>query len=62
MAVISPSGTTNLSTFPSTSSEALAFLYVQSRDLSDKSPEDLAEIYKNAHDRIKAKRKEMSKN
>lgn len=46
MAIANPNGTTN----------------VQSRDLSQKTPEDIAEIYKDAYDRIGEKRKEMRRN
>lgn len=54
------SGKVSLSKFPSTTQEALAFLFVQSRDLSDKTPEDIAEIYHDAFKRIGVKRKEIA--
>lgn len=41
--------------FPSTAQEALAFLYVQIQDLSDKSPEDLSTMYLDAYAKISDK-------
>lgn len=38
-----------LSTFPSTRSEALALLYVQSQDLSGKSPSEIQTMYYDAY-------------
>lgn len=44
---------TELRAFPQNSIEALTMLYVQSQDLSGKSPEDICEIYWNAYYRIR---------
>lgn len=44
--------------FPSNRREALAFLYVQSQDLSEKTPEDLVTMYKTAYEKISAKFRE----
>lgn len=49
---------TVLATFPSTETEALAMLYVQSQDLSGVTPESLLDMYQDAYQRIKAYRKE----
>lgn len=38
--------------FPSTRYEALALLYVQTRDLSEKSPSDIYAMYIEAHKEI----------
>lgn len=38
--------------FPSTKREALALLYVQQQNLSEKSPEEIAAMYENAYSRI----------
>lgn len=51
----------SLNTFPSNRCEALALLYVQSKNLSEATPEDLAEMYSDAYDRICEKLKEISK-
>ncbi len=45
-----------LHTFPKTADEALALLYLQSRDLSDATPESLYDDYKDACDRIRKHR------
>ena len=45
----------NESYFPSSKQEALALLYVQSQDLSGKSPEDLADMYADAYTRLRAR-------
>lgn len=39
--------------FPANEVEALAFAYVQSKNLKDKSPEELAQIYQEAYNQIK---------
>ena len=41
-----------LNMFPSNEYEALAMLYVQSRDLSNASPCDLWDMYKDAYNKI----------
>ena len=38
----------DFSTFPSTKTEALAILYLQHQDLSDKTPADIAKLYDEA--------------
>lgn len=50
-----------LDTFPSNEYQALAMLYVQSQDLSNKTPEDLLDMYQDAYQRIRAHRKEQVK-
>lgn len=40
--------------FPSNKYEALAFLYVQSRDLSKTTPEELAVMYVDAYTKIRS--------
>ncbi|MEY8385954.1 hypothetical protein AALC17_01515 [Oscillospiraceae bacterium 38-13] len=42
-----------LKTFPSTEIEALAYLYVQSQDLSGKSPAEIHTMYQEAYWEIK---------
>lgn len=42
----------SLSTFPESTSEALAMLYVQSQDLTGKTPEEICEMYWDAYYRI----------
>ena len=42
-----------LKAFPSNEYEALAMLYVQSRDLTNDSPEELLEKYQYAYKKIK---------
>lgn len=44
--------TKELNTFPKNEREALALLYVQTRDLSNATPENLLEIYHDAYNRI----------
>lgn len=46
-------------TFPETEVEALAMLYVQSRDLSEVTPEGLFDMYKDAYEKIKPHRREQ---
>lgn len=41
--------------FPATKYEALAMLYVSSRDISNATPEELADLYADAHKRIQAR-------
>lgn len=48
-----------LSTFPSNKVEALAYLYVQSKDLSGKTPGELAAIYETAYYDINDKFREL---
>lgn len=45
----------NLRAFPSDSREFLAMLFLQNQDLSGKSPEDIAEMYDDAYEKIAAK-------
>lgn len=40
--------------FPSTSVEALAYLYVQNQDISDLSPSELFDLYQKAKHEIEA--------
>lgn len=47
--------------FPETKTEALALAYVQSQDLSGKTPEDVAAMYADAYDKIKHKFAELRK-
>lgn len=42
----------SLNTFPARRAEALALLYVQSRDLSEKTPEDITRMYLDAYTRV----------
>lgn len=42
----------NLSTFPANKTEALAFLYLQSQDLSDLAPEQIYDKYEEAYTKI----------
>ena len=49
-------------TFPETETEALALLYVQTRDLSEVTPEGLLDMYQDACHKIKAYRKEKRTN
>lgn len=46
-------------TFPETTAEALALLYVQNQDLSGITPEGLFDMYQDAYQRIKAHQKEQ---
>lgn len=48
---------TYLSTFPANEIEALALLYVQTRDISDATPEDLLTMYDQACEKMLAVRK-----
>jgi len=45
--------------FPSNQIEALAFLYVQNQDLSKMTPEEIAVMYNDAHEKIKSKVNEL---
>lgn len=45
----------NLRAFPSDSCEFLTMLFLQNQDLSGKSPEDIAEMYDGAYEKIAAK-------
>lgn len=45
--------------FPSSKSEALALIYIQSQDLSGKSPEDLVDLYADAYARIRTRFREL---
>lgn len=48
----------DLKTFPETETEALAMLYVQNQDMSDVTPEGLFDMYQDAYQKIKARRRE----
>jgi len=48
----SSNGNVNLRTFPSDRRDALAILYLQNQDLSGKTPEELADMYDEAWDKI----------
>lgn len=50
-----------LHTFPENEIQALALLYLQNRDLSDLSPEELYDEYKDTYDRIRQQRIEARK-
>lgn len=41
-----------LRTFPRSSIEALAMLYVENQDLSDSTPEQILDMYQDAYERI----------
>ncbi len=43
----------NLSTFPDSKLEALALLYVQSQNLSDKSPSEILDMYDDAYQELR---------
>ena len=45
---------TNLRTFPDSYVEALTMLYLERQDLTDKTPEDLAEMYWTTYDKVSA--------
>ena len=47
-----------LRTFPDSKFEALALLYVQSQDLSNKTPKELLDMYENAYEDIRERSKE----
>ena len=47
-----------LRTFPGNKFEALALLYVQSQDLSGKTPEELLDLYEDAVTRIREHNRE----
>lgn len=47
--------------FPESVTEALAMAYLNSRDLTEKTPEDIARIYEDAYRRIYAERRAISK-
>lgn len=52
MATVNSSEKVSLSTFPSDRRDALAILYMQNQDLSGKTPEEIADMYDEAWDRI----------
>lgn len=45
--------------FPDTKEKALALLYLQSQNLSDKSPEDLVAMYLDAFSKVRAEFKRL---
>lgn len=51
-------GNENFIRFPGTKYEALALLYVKSRELSEMSPEQILDAYEDAYKKILARRKE----
>lgn len=53
------SDSVSLSSFPSNSTEALAYLYVQSLDISMLTPEQLLEEYEKACDKIREHHKKL---
>lgn len=52
MTVSSPGGKAPLNAFPENRIDALAILYLQNQDLSGKTPEEIADMYNEAWDRI----------
>jgi hypothetical protein len=46
------SDTVTLSTFPANRTEALTLLYLQNQNLTNVTPEQLADLYKETQDRI----------
>lgn len=51
----------NFSTFLFDSVQALAMIYLNSLDLTGKSPEDIVHIYRDAYERIEAEQEKISK-
>lgn len=51
----------HLSKFPANECEALALLYIQSQDLSELTPEEIYDKYKETYDKIKKRKKETKK-
>lgn len=51
----------NLSTFPKDSSQALAMVYLNTLDLTGKSPEDIVHIYCDAYERIEVEQEKINK-
>ena len=49
----------NLRAFPSNKDEALTMLYLQNQDLSNKSPEELTEMYCTTLEKIKEQSREI---
>ena len=54
-------GAVSLSSFPANRIEALAILYLQNQDLSEKTPEEIVRIYNDAYEKIGAELKELRK-
>lgn len=50
----------NLSTFPKDSAQALAMFYLNSLDLTGKSPEDIVHIYNDAYNKIEAEQNKIN--
>lgn len=50
---------TTLYTFPANKVEALAMLYVQNQELSNRTPAYLLDLYYEAYDKIRAHEKEV---
>lgn len=48
-----------MSFFPDSKQEALALEYIKSKDLSGKTPEEVAELYEDAYTRICEKFKDL---
>lgn len=51
-----------LSSFPSSETEALAYLYLKNQDLTGKTPEEIQTMYYEAYYRIRRDYKEKSRN
>lgn len=51
-------GNENFNQFPRNKCEALAMLYVQSRELSEMSPEQILDVYEDAYKKIMIRRYE----
>lgn len=51
----------NLSVFPKDSSQALAMFYLNTLDLTGKSPEDIARIYNDAYKKIEDEQERINK-
>lgn len=55
------SDSVNLSTFPAGRVDALTMLYLERQDLSNISPEELADMYLEVHSKIIARFSEVNK-
>ena len=42
----------NVRLFPATEAEAIAMLWVQQQELTDKTPEEIYDMYKDAYDKV----------
>lgn len=52
-------GNSDFATFPSSKNEALTMLYLQNQDLSNLTPEELADKYQETYDKIRQRNKEI---